>query len=112
MLAIDRTNTDFLYAQVIELINDQVRSGALRPGDRLPSLRRMSDKLEVSIPVVRQAYLELESLGRIEARPKSGYFVQAHRQNRLVKVKCKDCKPVEVRRRGAGVTVTPQVVWA
>lgn len=99
MLAIDRDTDEFLYAQVIDLINDQVRSGALRPGDRLPSLRRMSDKLQVSIPVVRQAYLELESRGRIEARPKSGYFVQPRRQNRLVKVKCKDCKPVEVRCR-------------
>ena len=99
MLAIDRTTEDYLYSQVVDLISEQVKSGALRPGDRLPSLRRMSDKLEVSIPVVRQAYLELEARGRIEARPKSGYFVQAQRQSRLVKVKCKDCKPVEVRCR-------------
>jgi DNA-binding transcriptional MocR family regulator len=96
MLAIDRRNDEFLYSQVIDLINDQVSSGALRAGDRLPSLRRLSDKLDVSIPTVRQAYLELERRGRIEARPKSGYFIQAQRQNRLVKVGCKTCKPMEV----------------
>ncbi|NIP17332.1 MAG: GntR family transcriptional regulator, partial [Xanthomonadales bacterium] len=45
MLAIDRTNEEFLYAQVVDLINEKVHSGALRPGDRLPSLRRLSDKL-------------------------------------------------------------------
>lgn len=97
MLAIDRNTEEFLYLQVLELINEQLQSGTLRPGDRLPSLRRMSEKLQVSIPTVRQAYLELERRGRIEARPKSGYFIQAQRQNRLVKVGCKTCKPVEVR---------------
>jgi DNA-binding transcriptional MocR family regulator len=96
MLAIDRRNEEFLYSQVVDLINEQMRSGALRAGDRLPSLRRLSDKLDISIPTVRQAYLELERRGRIEARPKSGYFIQAQRQNRLVKVGCKTCKPMEV----------------
>ncbi len=96
MLAIDRKQGEFLYSQVVDLVSEQVRSGALRPGDRLPSLRRMSDMLELSIPTVRQAYLELERHGRVEARPKSGYFVQALRQNRLVKVGCKTCKPMKV----------------
>lgn len=96
MLAIDRDDTTFLYSQVIDLIDEQLRAGTLRAGDRLPSLRRMSDKLDISIPTVRQAYLELERRGRIEARPKSGYFIQPKRQNRLVKVGCKTCKPTEV----------------
>ncbi|MDX1460152.1 MAG: PLP-dependent aminotransferase family protein [Xanthomonadales bacterium] len=99
MLAIDRSDSSYLYAQVVDLIDDQMRAGTLRAGDRLPSLRRMSDKLEVSIPTVRQAYLELERLGRIEARPKSGYYIRPKRQSRLVKVGCKTCKPVEVQCR-------------
>jgi DNA-binding transcriptional MocR family regulator len=96
MLAIDRKQEVFLYTQVVDLINEQLGSGALRAGDRLPSLRRLSEKLEVSIPTVRQAYLELERRGRIEPRPKSVYFIQAQRQNRLVKVGCKTCQPVTV----------------
>ncbi|MFT5139325.1 MAG: DNA-binding transcriptional MocR family regulator [Lysobacterales bacterium] len=96
MLAIDRKQEDFLYTQVVDLINEQLGSGTLRAGDRLPSLRRLSEKLEVSIPTVRQAYLELERRGKVEARPKSGYFIQAQRQNRLVKVGCKTCQPMEV----------------
>ena len=67
MLSIDKANDEFLYAQVMDLVNEQLEAGALRPGDRLPSLRRMSDKLRISIPTVRQAYLELERLGRVEA---------------------------------------------
>jgi DNA-binding transcriptional MocR family regulator len=96
MISIDRNEGDFLYSQVADLISDQVRSGALRAGDRLPSLRRMSDKLDISVPTVRQAYLELERRGRIEARPKSGYFIQPQRQNKLVRVGCKTCKPMQV----------------
>lgn len=96
MISIDRNEGEFLYSQVADLISAQVSSGALRAGDKLPSLRLMSDKLEISVPTVRQAYLELEKRGRIEARPKSGYFIQPQRQNRLVKVGCKTCKPTAV----------------
>ena len=75
MLAVDRGDHAFLYQQVVELIVAQVQNGTLRPGDRLPSLRGLSSRLAISVPTVRQAYLELERQGRIEARPKSGYFV-------------------------------------
>jgi len=74
----------FKYQQVVNLISEQMDQGSLRPGDRLPSLRHLSGKLKVSVPTVRQAYLELERLGYISARPKSGYFIQAQRKNRLV----------------------------
>lgn len=96
MIAVDKDASEFLYLQVVDLISEQIDKGTLRPGDRLPSLRRLSSKLEVSIPTVRQAYLELERQGRIEARPKSGYFVHPKRLNPLVSIKCRDCKPMEV----------------
>ncbi len=85
MLAVDRDSGDFLYRQVIDLINDNIESGTLRPGDRLPSLRRMSDKIGVSIPTVRQAYIELERQRRVESRPQSGFYVRAVRTNELVR---------------------------
>lgn len=96
MISIDRSENEFLYAQVADLISEQVRSGALRPGDKLPSLRRLSERLEISVPTVRQAYLELERRGSIEARPKSGYFIQPQRKSPLVKIHCRDCKPMPV----------------
>lgn len=99
MLTIDKDTAEFLYEQVVGLINTQVLNGTLRPGDRLPSLRNLSERLEISIPTVRQGYLELERQGRIEARPKSGYFIKAKRQNRLVSVKCKSSKPLIVHRK-------------
>ncbi len=85
MLALDRRKNDFLYQQVIGLIKMEIESGALRPGDRLPSLRRLAGNLDVSIPTVKQAYEELERLGQVESRPQSGFYVLAKIRNGLVR---------------------------
>ncbi|MDX1569831.1 MAG: PLP-dependent aminotransferase family protein [Xanthomonadales bacterium] len=97
-LAVDPERTEFLYQQVVDLIGDRIEGGDLRPGDRLPSLRKMSRTLEVSIPTVRQAYIELERHGRVEARPKSGYYVRARQRRELVRPGCKSCEPRPVNR--------------
>ncbi|MEM9401209.1 MAG: PLP-dependent aminotransferase family protein [Pseudomonadota bacterium] len=85
MLAIDKTDDAFLYRQVIDLINENIDSGTLKPGDRLPSLRKMSASAGVSVPTVRQAYIELETQRRIESRPQSGFYVRHFARNKLVK---------------------------
>jgi DNA-binding transcriptional MocR family regulator len=84
MLETDRRGADYLYRQVVDVIAGNIDSGALLPGDRLPSLRKMSRTVGVSIPTVRQAYIELERQRRVEARPKSGYYVRRAKRNALV----------------------------
>ena len=49
----------------------------MRPGHRVPSVRRMSLQRGVSISTVLQAYTLLENRGYLEARPQSGYYVRA-----------------------------------
>jgi DNA-binding transcriptional MocR family regulator len=78
-LTIQRDKNEFLYQQVISMIRHMESASTLRPGDRLPSLRQLSEKLSISIPTVKQAYGELERQGLIEARPKSGYFLKPSR---------------------------------
>ena len=80
----DSHGSPYKYRQVIDLIAENIESGTLRPGDRLPSLRRMGERVGVSVPTVRQAYVELERLRRVEARPKSGYYVRHVKRNDLV----------------------------
>ena len=70
-------NSSFLYQQVVSMVLEMRDTSALRAGDKLPSLRAFSKSLSVSLPTVRQGYLELERLGVIESRPKSGYFLKA-----------------------------------
>jgi len=84
MLAINRDEDVFLYRQVIDLIADNIATGTLGPGDRLPSLRKMSQSTGVSVPTVRQAYIELERQRRVESRPQSGFYVRPQAANDMV----------------------------
>src|SRR5258707_3166202 len=68
-----------LYKQVALRISELVEHGTLRPGERVPSVRRCSEQQNVSIATVTQAYRLLENRGIIEARPQSGYYVRAQR---------------------------------
>jgi DNA-binding transcriptional MocR family regulator len=65
------------YSQVANHIATLVGKNILRPGDRVPSVRKLSQQQRVSIATVLQAYRELENKGLIEARPQSGYYVRA-----------------------------------
>jgi len=69
---------DKLYKQVALRIAELIEHGTLRPGERIPSVRELSEREAVSIATVTQAYRVLESRGLIEARPQSGYYVRAN----------------------------------
>jgi DNA-binding transcriptional MocR family regulator len=66
----------YLYEQVVQKITGMIGQAVLRPGDRIPSVRRLSAQMDVSISTVLHSYLLLESRGLIEARPQSGYYVR------------------------------------
>src|SRR5947208_267067 len=65
-----------LYVGIAENLTRQMARGALRPGDRVPSLRQLSQQERVSISTALQAYLWLESRGYLESRPQSGFYVR------------------------------------
>jgi len=58
-------------------VTEQIARGALRPGDRAPSLRQIGSQQRVSMSTALQAYVWLENRGYLEARPKSGFYVRA-----------------------------------
>lgn len=64
-----------LYDQVSEHVMGLVRSGALKPGDKAPSLRKLSKQLKVSITTVSQGYARLADQGVLQSRPQSGFYV-------------------------------------
>jgi DNA-binding transcriptional MocR family regulator len=65
----------FAYEQLIAEVIGLIEGGTLRPGDRMPSVRRMSEQRDVSIPTVLEAYRRLEARRVIAARPRSGFYV-------------------------------------
>lgn len=66
------------YERFADDIAELIRSGVLGPGERVPSVRYASQTHGVSPSTVFQAYYLLERRGLIRARPRSGYFVNAH----------------------------------
>ncbi|HEY1694461.1 MAG TPA: PLP-dependent aminotransferase family protein [Polyangiaceae bacterium] len=68
-----------LYEDLADDLAALMAKGTLRAGDRLPSVRALSDQRGVSISTVLQAYLLLESRGHVETRPQSGHYVRATR---------------------------------
>ena len=65
-----------LYVRIAETFTNQVANGALRSGDRVPSLRKLSREQGVSLSTALQAYLWLENRGYLEARPQSGFYIR------------------------------------
>ncbi len=68
---------DLLYEEVAARISRLIKQGTYRPGERIPSIRALSDQMRVSINTVMGAYVRLENAGLVEARPQSGYYVRS-----------------------------------
>src|SRR5712692_2774448 len=67
-----------IYLQLMDQIKAAAASGALRPGEALPSIGTLAEELRVNRNSVAKAYSELERLGVIEALPSKGYFLKEH----------------------------------
>ena len=63
------------YESLANEISAQIRSGVLRPGERIPSVRSFNRTHGLSSNTVLQAYHLLEDRGEITARSRSGYYV-------------------------------------
>jgi 2-aminoadipate transaminase len=66
-----------LYIQIADGIRAKLADGQLRPGDKLPSVRVLSDSLGVNPATVVSAYRILMNEGLLEARAGSGAYVSA-----------------------------------
>jgi GntR family transcriptional regulator len=64
-----------IYLQLVDQIKAAAASGALRPGEALPSIRPLAEELRVNRNTIAKAYSELESQGVIETLPGRGCFM-------------------------------------
>lgn len=67
------------YRQLADEIAQHIERGVYAAGDRLPSVRALARSRGVSVVTVVTAYQTLLDEGRIEARPRSGFYVRAQR---------------------------------
>jgi 2-aminoadipate transaminase len=74
-ISINRNSSQPLYAQLAQDIQRRIRSGALPPGARLPTVRALAQQLGVTRLTIHSAYSELQSGGWVEATVGRGTFV-------------------------------------
>lgn len=72
-----------LYQDIANQLTDRIQNGVYLTGTRLPGVRQLSKQFGVSVSTVVQAQHQLENIGLIEARPRSGYYVCAYAKQYL-----------------------------
>ena len=65
-----------VYLQLVDQVRYAAASGALRPGEPLPSIRPLAEELRLNRNTIAKAYAELESQGVIETIPGKGCFLK------------------------------------
>ncbi|RKR53892.1 DNA-binding transcriptional MocR family regulator [Yokenella regensburgei] len=85
------------YQHLANLLAERIEQGLYRHGEKLPSVRALSQEHGVSISTVQQAYQTLETLQLITPQPRSGYFVAPRKAQPPVPAMSRPVqRPVEV----------------
>lgn len=77
MIVLDTEVADPLYMQIYRQLKEQILSGHLTEGSKLPSTRGLAGALHVSRNTVESAYAQLFSEGYVAGRRGSGFVVEA-----------------------------------
>ena len=70
----DNNSVKSLYVQLYEHLRDEISSGRISTGEKLPSLRSLADSLGISVTTVKIAYEQLMAEGYLVSRPQSGFY--------------------------------------
>ena len=78
VMRIDPADPRPIYVQVMDEVRRAIATGALVPGDPLPSIREAARQLQINPLTVKQAYGELERETLVEVRRGLGTYVRAN----------------------------------
>ena len=75
-----------LYQTIVDFFVENIEKGSILPGEKLPSLRKISDQFDVSLSTAVEAYRKLELFGYVSAKDRSGYSARlpSHGDNVLM----------------------------
>ena len=76
MLTVDPNDPTPLYAQLDRGIRAAIAAGRLRPGERLPTVRKLAVELSINANTVAKVYAELERAGVLATQRGIGTFVR------------------------------------
>jgi GntR family transcriptional regulator len=75
MFVVDVMSRVPVYEQIIKQVEEQVLTGILKDGDKLPSVRSLSVKLSINPNTIQKAYTELDRRQLIITVPGKGSFI-------------------------------------
>ena len=75
MFVVDVMSRVPVYEQIIKQVEEQVLTGILKEGDKLPSVRSLSVKLSINPNTIQKAYTELDRRQLIITLPGKGSFI-------------------------------------
>ncbi len=75
MVHLDYRDARPIYTQIADGFREQIVSGVLADGERLPSVRELAMELTINPNTIQRAYRELEMQGWIASVPGKGSFV-------------------------------------
>ena len=85
---IDVTSHVPIYVQIVDRIRGLVATGALKPGDQLPTVRQLATELRVNFNTVARSYRILDEAGLISTQQGRGtYVLEPPRPERLKKLR-------------------------
>ena len=75
MVQLDYRDARPIYTQIVDNFKNQIASGILQSGEKLPSVRELAGELAINPNTIQRAYRELELAGWIATVPGKGCFV-------------------------------------
>ena len=75
MFTLDYRDARPIYAQICDGLRQQIRTGVLQTGERLPSVRELATQLTINPNTIQRSYQQLEAEGWIASVPGKGSFV-------------------------------------
>lgn len=75
MFVVDVMSRVPVYEQILKQVEEQVLTGILKEGDKLPSVRSLSVKLSINPNTIQKAYTELDRRQLIITVPGKGSFI-------------------------------------
>jgi DNA-binding transcriptional regulator YhcF (GntR family) len=82
-IEVDDASTSSIYEQIVAQVREAIATGGLEPGDRLPTVRRLADDLDIAPGTVARAYGELERLGVVVTEGARGTRVADRKRGAL-----------------------------
>ncbi len=79
----------YKYEAFTAIIEEQIRSGILQEGDKLPSVRNIKERYNLSTSSVQSGFEYLLIKGLVESSPRSGYFVTKKREDHIPEARTK-----------------------